>query len=273
MVLKGLRMKNWNKFIALNAFILSTSLLNNNAIANEAILGSEGKKCIEISDRVQRLLCFDEVYKSPVTKEKTTTVENKTKNIAGPIRIMAETLERQRIEGDMNWIMRARPWQETMLLADNDYNSMLNGKEKSIEHGGGPDHEWTAQAVDIFMTIRNSNNFVDNANVDNAIMMLSCENDITTLAVLLPKPIKTLQANLLLSSNSGSIFKLNWRDVENGTVVIAGRGLESIATIKTISNYSRVQLQVNYPEGSRTFVFDMNDLKDRLRPLRLACHW
>ncbi|MHC5308062.1 type VI secretion system-associated protein TagO [Bartonella sp. LJL80] len=243
-------------------------------MADDTVLGQEGKKCIEITDRVQRLLCFDDVYKSPVAKVEPIAVENTTKIVTGPMRSMAETLERQRVAGDMKWITRARPWQETMLLTEDDYMRILNARSnREPADDNSAKLEWTAQTVDIFMTMKEADVPADRPQADEAIMMLSCENDITTLAVLLPKPIMTLQANLSLSSGNGSIFKLNWRDVENGTVVIAGRGLESIASIKTISNYARVQLQVNYPEGPRAFIFDMNDLKDRLKPLRLACHW
>jgi len=231
----------------------------------------QGRKCSHIKDRVQRLLCFDELFKSTMEQFKVEEVEKAPKKQVGPIRLMATVLERQRAAGETSWIMRARPWHQNVLLTAEDYEHTLLGRaDRDMAGATGP---WSAQSVDIFMTMNEADAAPGRPLDDKAILLLSCENDITTLGVLLPKPIRTLQANLSLSAGSGSLFKLNWRDVENGDVVIAGRGLESIDTIKTIANYSRVQLQVTYPEGSRSFVFDMHDLKDRLKPLRTACHW
>lgn len=77
---------------------------------------------------------------------------------------------------------------------------------------------------------------------EKALLLLTCENNITTLGVILPRPINTLQANLSLSGDQGPVLRPNWRDVENGDVIIAGRGLESINTIKTIAGNGRIQL-------------------------------
>lgn len=244
----------------------------------------EGRKCGRIKDRVQRLLCFDELFKSTLeqaqAEKKPQTPERKK---TGPIRFMAMVLEDQRAPGEKNWVMRARPWHQTVLLSPADYDHAFStppsnhtsslSSGRLMPQGQGARQTLNAEMVDIFMTMKETG-FADHRPLaDEAVLILSCENDITTLGVLLPQPIAALQANLSLSSSSGSLLRLNWRDVENGDVFIAGRGLESIDTIKTIASYERVQLQVTYPEGPRSFVFDMHDLKDRLRPLRTACHW
>lgn len=267
-------MSNWQKLLAIKLLLLSTSIFSGTAFADNKNYVDEGIKCTKITDRVQRLLCFDETFKSPIRQVNINISPPDLKKPDGPLRLMANALERQRDRDDDNWIIRARPWQQTMLLTLADFDRILvSGVNKQPDSENAIQHEWTPQTVDIFMTMREADVPAERPGADEATMMLSCENDITTLAILLPKPIQTLQANLSMSSGSGSIFKLNWRDVENGTVVIAGRGLESIDSIKTIANYSRVQVQVNYPEGPRAFVFDINNLKDRLKPLRTACHW
>ncbi|UXN05044.1 type VI secretion protein [Bartonella sp. HY406] len=242
--------------------------------ANAQNINEEAIKCRVIEDRNQRLLCFDAIFETPVAIKPPVTVTEEILKVDGPLRTMAKTLENLREANDVNWVLRMRPWQETMLLTQIDYEKvMLSPANRPERNENSIQHQWTPQTVDVFMTMKETDIPTDRAIEDQAIMMLSCENDISTLAVLLPKPIKTLQANISLSSGTGSVFHLNWRDVEDGKVIIAGRGLESIDTIKTLANYKRLQLQVNYPDGPRAFIFDMNDIASRLKPLRTACHW
>lgn len=258
--------------LALGLLFFSGSFIGDDGFAADISYMKEGHKCSHIKDRVQRLLCFDDLFKSTLEQPQIEKAPEIRIKAAGPMRLMATVLEEQRAPGEKNWIMRVRPWRETMLLTPYDHERGFTGRH--TQGGRSAPAEWNAQSVDIFMTMKEETDaHKERAFSEKAILMLSCENDITTLGVLLPKPITTLQANLSLSAGNGSTFKLNWRDVENGDVVIAGRGLESIDTIKTIANYERVLLQVTYPEGPRSFVFDMHDLKDRLKPLRTACHW
>lgn len=275
MAWKDQEMKRWYKLRLLKFFLLIIGASISIAHSDDASRTEEGIKCSKINDRVQRLYCFDTLFNSPVPTLPVENTDDQTDQTDGPIKSLATLLERQRPIDDTNWIMRMRPWHETMLLAADDFNRIItSGPNQQPADKNSIDHKWTPEAVDVFLTMRETDVPEDRRLKKEAIMMLSCENDITTLAVLLPKPIKTLQANISLSSGNGSIFRLNWRDVENGSVVIAGRGLESIDTIKTIANYPRVQLKVNYPDdGSRVFIFDMNDLGSKLKPLRLACHW
>lgn len=261
-----------SRVLGLGLLFFSVSFIGDDGFAADISFMKEGRKCSYIKDRVQRLLCFDDLFKSTLEQAQIEKAPEIRIKAAGPMRLMATVLEEQRAPGEKNWIMRARPWRETILLPTDDRERGFTGRH--TQDGRSAPGKWSAQSVDIFMTMKEETDaHKEQAFPEKAILMLSCENDITTLGVLLPKPIKTLQANLSLSAGNGSTFKLNWRDVENGDVVIAGRGLESIDTIKTIANYERVLLQVTYPEGPRSFVFDMHDLKDRLKPLRTACHW
>lgn len=276
MVWKDQAMRLWYNLRLLDFFLIIMGLSMSIGYAEDALSLEKATECSKIGDRVQRLYCFDTLFNSPVSTSSAEKISEKPiEQPDGPLKSLASLLERQRTADDTNWVLRMRPWHETTLLTIDDFNRILTNtanrhsvNEKESEQSLSP------QTVDVFLTTREAK-IPDNINfLKEAIMMLSCENDITTLAVLLPKPITTLQANITLSSGNGSIFKLHWRDVENGGVIIAGRGLESIDTIKTIANYPRVQLQVNYPDdGPRVFIFDMNDLGNKLKPLRLACHW
>jgi type VI secretion system VasI family protein len=234
--------------------------------ANADPVNGPGATCRVIADRVARLACFDAAYRTPLPPEPKPLpdVESPVPGKIGPIRKLTQQFEAMRPAGDGDWMVRARPWREDILLSAADFDGR-------VAAGLSP------EAADIFMTMREagpaSGTPSEKPADEQAVLMLSCENDITTLGVLLPKPINSLQANLSLSGDRGSVFKLNWRDTENGDVVIAGRGLESIDTIKTVAGYDRVQLQVSYPDGARAFVFDTADLSEKLKPLRAACHW
>ncbi|PYE85153.1 type VI secretion system-associated protein TagO [Phyllobacterium leguminum] len=229
------------------------------------------EQCVSIADRVARLTCFDTVFKTPVPQAAPAPAPEAAASPKkdAPIRRLAEQMEGTRGVDDSNWIVRYRPWHTSMLVDQMDQNRL--GTLTASSRPG--DSEARVEAVDVFMTMKEADISPNRAADDRAILMLSCENDITTLGILLPKPISTLQANLSLSGDNRSTFRLNWRDVENGDVVIAGRGLESIETIKAITGYRRIQLQVNYPGGPRAFIFDLEDLNNRLKPLKAACHW
>ncbi|MCB5205272.1 type VI secretion protein [Neorhizobium sp. T786] len=235
---------------------------------------AQGKHCGLMEDRVSRLLCFDELFATPVASTTTTSPSTAVTTAPAPLRALIEEVEKSRPAGSNEWLVRARPWHEFMLMKDDDFRKTLTGTQNRQPAGeNAAQHEWTPQTVDIFMTTKQAELSAGQSPGEEAVLMLSCENDITTLGVLLPKPIRTLQAQLSLSGGQGSVFRLNWRDIENGDFVIAGRGLESIDTIKAIAGFERIQLQVGYPDGPRAFLFDIGDLKDQLKPLRTACHW
>lgn len=251
---------------------LLTTAFNSVVLADDAETLSKANDCRKIDDRMKRLLCFDALFETPLTNapqsaDGQTAASETVAEVRGPIRRLMEAMEQSRAPGETGWIVRVRPWNSDALMEA----SALDQVAANIRSSTGEQAE--GNPVDIFMTMKEADVPADRPHADEAVLLLSCQNDITTLGVLLPKPIRSLQANLSMSGAGGKMFRLNWRDVENGTVVIAGRGLESIDTIKSLSNYQRIQLQVNYKEGSRAFIFDMHDLKDRLKPFRLACHW
>lgn len=233
-------------------------------------LVSKALECRLTEDRMTRLLCFDSLFRTPMeprTPEVTGPPIRPVRS-RGPLRTTTELIESQRTPGNDGWVLRVRPWYETSLLTHEDFESVLsNGASR---HGTT---NWSREAVDVYLTMKETGAGPASPGESPAFLTVACENDITILGVLLPKPIATLQANLSLSNSRGTVLRVNWRDVENGDVVIAGRGLESIDTIKTIGNFEQVKVQVTYPDGPRELVFDIGDLKDRLKPLRSACHW
>jgi len=230
-------------------------------------------QCRLIDDNMQRLLCFDSLFDTPVTM--TTSQGEKSQEIPGismqdereaerPIGNMILAMERARADGFDDWQTYIRRWQGGELAWFGAMDS-ADLRDADLMRGN-----LERNPVDIFMTMSETHIPHDRPVSERAVLLLSCDNDITTLGVFLPRPINTLSSNISLSGPSGKLHRLNWRNVESGSLVIAGRGLESIETIKAIADYPRIQFQVSYPEGSRAFVFNMRDLKARLRPFRLA---
>jgi len=235
------------------------------------------QRCRLIDDNMQRLLCFDALFDTPLERDFTsekvdgaplmTTSDAVGAAIERPIGDMILAMERERPSGFDDWQVSIRRWQGGDLIWSGAMDA-ANLRDADLIRNNSE-----RNPVDIFMTMKEADVPADRAQSDRAVLLLSCDNDITTLGVLLPQPINTLSANLSLSGSGGVLHRLNWRNVESGSLVIAGRGLESIETIKAIADSPRIQFQVTYPEGSRAFVFNMRGLKARLRPFRMACHW
>jgi len=241
---------------------------------DEGFQGAE--KCRLIRDNMQRLLCFDALFDTPLaTMSSPESASQISSSQIMPVEVPRErpigdmilAMERERAAGFEGWQVYIRRWQGGELAWSGAMDG-INLSEAELTRNNSE-----RNPVDIFMTMREAGVARDRAPSEQAILLLSCDNDITTLGVLLPQPINTLSANLSLSGPSGGQHRLNWRNVESGSLVIAGRGLESIETIKAIADYPRIQFQVTYPEGPRAFVFNMDGLKAKLRPFRIACHW
>jgi type VI secretion system VasI family protein len=235
------------------------------ASAAPAVERQDIDKCRSTGDRVARLACFDGIFATPTDTGSPavtlgTPASPAPRSLPGPWQSLAEAQERLRQPGQLDWVSRIRPWQAATYSADPALRTQAQQSD----------------TFDILLTMPELDLAAkpDTARAnDRATLLVSCENNITSLMVLLPKAIDGLQANMSLSSDSNTFSRLNWRDVENGGVISAGRGLESIDTLRTLFGRQRIQLQVNYLDGPRAFVFAVADLQEKLKPLRLACHW
>lgn len=243
------------------------------AMAGTDARAASGELCRLVADRVARLSCFDQAFDTPLPVAAATGVAAIMRRPA-PYAELIRDIASKHSSQQADWSLRYRPWGEDRLYDGEKYADLLASQTNRPPAGNGAQpHQLTEEAVDIFMTRPDVLSLQNGKSDGEAILLLSCENNITTMGVLLPKPIRALQARLSLSGTSGMKFKLNWRDFENGNFIIAGRGLESIDTIKAIATDNRIQLQVDFEDGPRAFLFEIGDLKNQLRPLRTACHW
>lgn len=105
------------------------------------------------------------------------------------------------------------------------------------------------------------------ATLPRPLMVLQCHNNITELALMLPRPLD--QDRVQVNINGAPSL---WRLREDGYVLSAGRGLPSIALAKTLAFKPQVQLQADASliDG---LVFDLADFSNAIKPLRNACGW
>ncbi len=236
--------------------------------------------CRILTDRVARLECFDTVFNvvipSPPPDPPVFPVEAKPAIIEGPIRTIAHRQEQGRVAEQKGWLTRVRPWKEEMFFSLDNFADIRRSAANQEPQGTVNAHRWTNETTDVFLTLSENSvaaGFPDKNLSQKAVLMATCENKITSLYAVLPTPISNPRAKVTLSSDRGTVFTANWRDVEQGYVIGAGRGLESIDFLKSIASFKRVQLQLQDEQGSRSFVFDIENLSAKLSPLRTACRW
>jgi type VI secretion system VasI family protein len=226
--------------------------------------------CRNMSDRMGRLECFDRLFSTPINLRAMSAPPIEEGTPVSQLRIFVLDQESARHADQTNWLMRLRPWNTNMYFPI-DSSSDLDKKQPDI---AAQAPNWTLETSDIFLTVREADVHRAPERLDDlGILMVSCENDITTLYFTLPRPVADARTQIALNSDSGESVNLTWRDFESGDVILAGRGLESIDLLHTLTRFKRIQLQVKYDDGPRAFIFEIGDLQDKLKPIRQACHW
>lgn len=216
--------------------------------------------CRKTEDRVRRLNCFDALFHvaSPEPAQATSAPARPS----SPIRSLAFSQERER--GSLTApLVRVRPWGSERLSPPPEASNAAR------EPGESP------AGADVFVSIAERPATLDPPVPldDRAVMLLTCEQDITGLYFVLPEPVADGRARVEIAGDRGSPMTLNWRDFGEGGVILAGRGLESIALIRSLWASRRLHVRVDYPKGPRAFVFEVEKLDEAVRPLRQACHW
>lgn len=209
--------------------------------------------CTAIVDRVARLACFDAAFQTPV--EGLPDGPRPTGEAAapppGPLRRMAETLLAGRRPQERGWILR---WRASSAAALQPAGTVPPVSRPADE----------TQAPDIFLLT---------VNEEGAELMVSCDNNITTLAIVLGRPVPTLQTRVGAAADVATVAPEFWRDLEDGYVLTPGRGLPSIDMLRGLAGARRLQLQVWYPQAPRAYLFDVAGLGDNLPAVRAACRW
>ncbi|MGX9983419.1 type VI secretion system-associated protein TagO [Methylobacterium fujisawaense] len=265
-------MKTAGRMIALVVFAIAPAWAGTPALP-------EIDACRATRDRVGRLLCFDALFKTPVEDSAAETPPPETAKVIrkpSPLRELGLDQERGRPDGVAGALVRIRPWRSAAFVEPTTFEGILTGRAGQAADLPADQRAWTADTADVFLTLREGDGVspLGRGTLDQrSVIMLACEDDITAFYILLPKPVGHARTKFALTTDRGVTLNLHWRDYENGDVILAGRGLESIDLIKSLINSRRLAIQIDYPDGPQTYLFEAGQLTEALRPLRRACHW
>jgi type VI secretion system protein VasI len=99
------------------------------------------------------------------------------------------------------------------------------------------------------------------------LMVLQCHNNITELALMLPQPLGQDRVRVNINGDPSL-----WRLRDDGYLLSAGRGLPSIALVKTLAFMPHVRVQAN-ASSIDGLMFDLAGISGAIKPLRSACGW
>lgn len=103
------------------------------------------------------------------------------------------------------------------------------------------------------------------------VLMLSCIDNITRLQIAMITPSDKRDINVEISTEKTQ-FETRWFFRENGFLLEASRGLEGISEIQRLfkSNTLRIKSNSSTING---LTFNIKNLEQEIKPLRVACHW
>jgi type VI secretion system protein VasI len=186
--------------VTLPTFVLADSLPKN--ISNQI---TAAQTCINISARLERLACFDEVFNTPV---------------AGTIADNDYLLKPE------SWV---RAWNAEISRNDNQ-GFVVTYLDSENPHSG------------IWLT---TTALMDGSKTDQSgpVLMLSCIDNISRVELVLPEATNSGKVRITISGKTD--VTQNWVSDDSGTVLRTGRGLASIEVMKTLLSSGRVVFRSN----------------------------
>ncbi|GLT13678.1 type VI secretion system-associated protein VasI [Vibrio algivorus] len=118
---------------------------------------------------------------------------------------------------------------------------------------------------DIWVTLPAVNHSEDG---QNAVLMMSCINNISHLDLLLHKNIEQARVNVSANTFKSSL----WKTDDSGFVISSSRGVFAIGMMKSISLSSSLDLSSDI-ESINGLKFNTENLSKVLIPLRKSCGW
>ncbi|KZK86265.1 hypothetical protein PsW64_01518 [Pseudovibrio sp. W64] len=248
------------------------------------------EKCTLTIGRVNRLSCFDQLLKTPLEvlsagEPNPEFVEN-VNAPAGRLERQAKAMERTRSSGDLTWqfrfgavghpaIFRWDEIQEETIPAQplEQRDGAIPEKAQALQTEQGQQPVIQPGETNVYLSMKAVQSVDAGIEEKPAILLLSCVEDITTVALVLNEPHVKRRVPIRVMLRDQRIDNDVWQSAESKRILISPRGLTSIAHINRWANVDRVQLDVVSDDGSRAYLFDLANLQDMLPPLRKACHW
>jgi type VI secretion system VasI family protein len=230
----------------------------NTTQASEGQLPAE--RCRIISEASARLQCFDQLYDLSGSGEKTSA---RTGRADGPatdaLSIFLAQSESRRKNADDDWLVGRR-----------SVSSPSGGRAGDIT---APSAQPDSTEGDRFLTLSESINGQIRAGRQSALLYASCEGDITTFGLMLPRRTRGLTTKVELSLGTTDTVTEYWRAIGDGNILIPGRGLQSIGLIKAIPDQRLIELRIHDSDEPAVYTFNTKSLSKKVSLLRAACHW
>lgn len=249
--------------------------------------------CLQTVDRLNRLDCFDKLLGTPISVlsggTSPTAAPASSSQEKPPIAALAHAMEQARTAGDDGWQFRYSqvgsndPLTLPELMAEAaaapaappppaDIDA-LPEKSAAIYAAQNPGDLLQPGTANVYLTMPETPPADATGPADRAILMLSCEANITTARLILPQPISLGPHTIEIRTASGRPETETWQAVADGTVLTNARGLTSIADITRWRTAPRTQMSLGIGNENRALLFEMGNLADMLPPLRRACQW
>jgi len=158
----------------------------------QAGLLDDARQCTRQVQRLERLACFDDVFRTPLAQ-----------GDAGAVSAVSVLAQK-----------RSRRWREAYAQAETELDT------------GGTTYRDTGKAAGLMVTVP-----ALGAQPPRPLLALQCHNNITELTLMLPEPLDAERVNLRLGA-SETAGRSDWRVRDNGYVLSVGRGLPAIRAVK-----------------------------------------
>ena len=104
-------------------------------------------------------------------------------------------------------------------------------------------------------------------------LAISCESNISRLQLLTAKPLRRGSVAVQLFVDAQAVSsRRQWRVMEEGRLVEAGRGLPAVEIIKRLGAGKRIEIRSDHPD-LHGLAFDGQGLQAMIDVERRACHW
>lgn len=104
-------------------------------------------------------------------------------------------------------------------------------------------------------------------------LAISCESKISRLQLVLDQPLEPNKVRLQLFNDDHPVSRAyDWRVLDSGVVIDAGRGLPAIALLRGLGGGQRLRLESDYPPLNG-LTFDAEGLGGLIEQERQICRW
>jgi type VI secretion system protein VasI len=256
------------------------------------------EKCRTEVDRFDRLSCFDKLFETPtdiVVEQEEPLWEKKIPSAKAPygrLEALVRKIETSRIKGDDTWQFRYRTTGQAKLQTLDEMMVELakptsQNKEASVKNETGimpekavatlvahsDDTKLEPGIANIYLTMPEILSPDSPSEAGQAILFLTCEEDITTAGIILPQAVDRTKIPTQIRRDGNIAEKDIWQTSESYRVLISARGLVSISHICKWLQTKRTQISLPLEGKQRAFVFEMSNLRQMIGPLRKACRW